>query len=302
MSFAGGWAFFLTFYKRYPRLHFPIALGSLFIPSLFFWGSGILKDTVVLAALGFATLFIDKIFIQRKRSFLNFFFLLFFLFVIFQVRKFILQAFIPTALLWAYFKYLLSIRSVVLRFFSFPIIIFLVSYGTYWVIARVGEGDDKYAVDKLVQTAKITAYDIGFYTGRDAGSRYSLGELDGTFLGMLQKSPSAINVTLFRPYLWEVNNPLMLLSAFESLFLTLLVVYVLFKRGGTVLATFQNPDVIFLLTFSISMAFAVGITSYNFGTLSRYKISLLPFFVVAMILIINHSNNERKLEEFDFTE
>jgi hypothetical protein len=301
-SFAGGWAFFVTFYNRYPHLHRPLAIGSLFIPSLFFWGSGILKDTIVLATLGFAVFLIDRIFIQRRGRFWHAILLLFCLFVIFVVKKFILQAFLPTAILWIYFRHLFSIRSVLVRVLTFPLIFFVVSYGTYWIVVKVGEGDERYALDRLVQTAKITAYDIGFYTGRDAGSKYSLGELDGTFIGMLQKAPIAINVTLFRPYIWEVRNPLMLLSALESLLLLVLVIYVVLKKGSLVLSSLKNPDVIFLLTFSIIIAFAVGITSYNFGTLSRYKIPAMPAFIIAMFLILNYSNRERKFEELEATE
>ena len=62
------------------------------------------------------------------------------------------------------------------------------------------------------------------------------------------------------------------------------------------------PDVLFALIFSISFAFAVGVSTFNFGTLVRYKIPLLPFFAVALILILNHAKSERKLAELDSTE
>lgn len=65
-SFAGAWMFFLTFYRLYPHLHKPLAIASFFIPSVFFWGSGILKDTIVMACLGFATYFIHELFIRRR--------------------------------------------------------------------------------------------------------------------------------------------------------------------------------------------------------------------------------------------
>ncbi len=284
-SFAGSWAFYLTFYNRYPRLHFTLALVTFFVPSLFFWGSGILKDTLVLAALGFATYFIDKLLIQRKWSLRTLIYLAISLFIIFEIKKFVLQAFIPAALLWIYFKYLMTIRSIVLRVLIFPVIIGFVSYLGYYIVVKVGEGDARYSVNQLAYTAKITAYDIGFYTGRDAGSHYSLGELEGTFGDMIQKAPAAINVALFRPYLWEAKNLLMFFSAIESLVCGLLVGYVIFLKKGKLAESFKNPDLVFLMTFSIVMAFAVGITSYNFGTLSRYKVTLLPFFLTAMIIV-----------------
>src|SRR5687768_9097843 len=43
ISFTGGWMMFLTFYKRYPSIHRWLALACLFVPSVIFWGSGILK-------------------------------------------------------------------------------------------------------------------------------------------------------------------------------------------------------------------------------------------------------------------
>ena len=52
IAFSGGWMFFLTFYKRYPDMHRWIAFSVLFVPTVIFWGSGIFKDSITLAALG----------------------------------------------------------------------------------------------------------------------------------------------------------------------------------------------------------------------------------------------------------
>ena len=156
-------------------------------------------------------------------------------------------------------------------------------------------------MENIAKTAKITAYDIRFQTGRDAGSGYTLGELDGSLSSMFRLTPQAINVSLFRPYLWEVNNPLMLLSALESLVFLILSLILIFKYRLGVLKSFRNPDVSFSFIFSVILAFAVGVSSFNFGTLVRYKIPLLPFYSVALILIY-YENKPRKEEEFDEVE
>jgi hypothetical protein len=39
------------------------------------------------------------------------------------------------------------------------------------------------------------------------------------------------------------------------------------------------------LVFSIIFAFSVGFTSYNFGTLVRYKIPLMPFYYIALFIL-----------------
>ena len=81
----------------------------------------------------------------------------------------------------------------------------------------------KYSLEKVAQTSKITGSYIYWISG-DAGSAYSLGDFSPTIGGMLSKFPLAVNVTLFRPYLWEAKKIIVLLSALEAilfLFVTL---------------------------------------------------------------------------------
>jgi hypothetical protein len=58
----------------------------------------------------------------------------------------------------------------------------------------------------------------------------------------------------------------------------------------------------FLLIFAIVFSFGVGVSTFNFGTLVRYKIPMLPFFVTALILIGDYLKRHRKLEVLDKTE
>ena len=147
--------------------------------------------------------------------------------------------------------------------------IFLVGSG-YYAVYLVGESDQRYSVDRIAVTAQITAYDIGFYSGKDAGSTYSIGELDGTFGNMIGKAPQAINVSLFRPYMWEIRNPLMALTATESILLLFFTLFVILKCRGKLIRTLNDPTILFCLIFSLTFAFAVGVSTFNFGTLARY--------------------------------
>lgn len=224
------------------------------------------------------------------------------LYLIFSIKKFILQAYLPAVILWIVAKNISRVPSLVARMMIVPFMAGLIAYSAYYSVIKVGEGDSKYSVDKLAETVKVTAYDIRYWSGREAGSGYSLGELDGSFGSMVKLAPQAINVSLFRPYLWEVKNPLMLLSALEATFFLFFTLYVLAKKRLRFFQALADPNIIFAYTFSLSFAFAVGVSTFNFGTLARYKIPLLPFFATALILTYNHLNNERKLIEFDLTE
>lgn len=221
---------------------------------------------------------------------------------IYSIKIYILLCFLPAALLWIGIRYMASVRQVVARVLLLPVGMACIAGLGYLAVRQVALDDPRYNLSRIAETARVTAYDIGFWTGKDAGSRYSLGELDGTLQGMVRLAPQAINVSLYRPYLWEVNNPLMLLAALESFALLAITLYVLARSRARVFRYLFNPDVMFCMVFALIFAFAVGVSTYNFGTLSRYKIPLMPFFLVGLGLIYYYSNKERKVDALDATE
>lgn len=302
LSFIGSWQFYLTFYKQYPHLHGRLAIAAFFIPSVFFWGSGVLKDSVTLACLGIATYQIYLIFIERRVRLVNILLLLVSLYLIFSIRKFILQAYLPAVLLWLGAAQIHRIHSVILRAMVVPFVVLVIVASGYYTVVKIGEDDERYALGNIAKTSRVTAYDIRYWSGRFAGSGYSLGELDGSFESMVRLAPQAINVSLFRPYLWEVKNTLMLFSAVESFVMLLVVLYVVARLRTRVLAGLAAPNVLFAISFTLIFAFAIGVSTYNFGTLVRYKIPLLPFFVTALVLLLDYRKSETKLDRLESTE
>jgi hypothetical protein len=303
LCFAGSWMMFLAFARVYPHLLNWLALVIFFIPSVFFWGSGLLKDTLVMGALGASLYLIQSLLIMHRRRGLGSVLLLALcLVIIFMTKKYVLLCFAPAALLLIYMKKLFAIRSAMLRVLMVPALLGLLLVTSYYAVIKIGEGDARYSVERLAITAKITAYDIGFYTGRDAGSGYSIGELDGTFLGMLKLAPQAINVSLFRPYLWEVKNPLMLIAALESVVVLLLTFWVILRNPLRAIRSLEDPYVLFCMTFSITFAFAVGVSTFNFGTLVRYKIPMLSLYLTGLLLMYNYMKSARNVGVLERTE
>lgn len=294
LSFIGMWFLFRAFYELFPHLHKQLAIGAFFIPSVFFWGSGLLKDTIVIGCVGMSTYMIKKTLIDKKVNTLDVVTLLICFLVAFQIKKYVLLCFVPAAVFWIYSGNLAKIKPFVLRIMLLPFIMTAVMFSGFYAIKKVGEGDSKYALDKIAITARETAYDILYYTGKNAGSGYSLGELDGSFTGLLKLAPQAINVSLFRPYIWEVSNPLMLLSAVESLVFFLVTFYLLLSRPGSFFRSLSDPNIAFCFVFSITFAFAVGVSTYNFGSLARYKIPMMPFYFIGLTLIADHLKRKGK--------
>ena len=297
LSFSGLWALYITFYRIYPQLHFQLAIAVLFVPSVFFWGSGIMKDTLTLTGLAWATYAIIQLFFEKKNYLVNGILLLLSLYSIYSIKIYILLCFIPAAVTWIFFSGLKSIRSRLIRALLYPITIALVVGVSYLAILKIAQEHEKYELSKLSVTAEITARWLTFVSTQEGGSGYVLGDFDYSPAGMVRKLPLAINVSLFRPYIWEVNNPVMLFAALESLFFFLTTIYIFVKSGPVlIIRTLKdNPFIAFCLLFSLSFAFAVGFSTYNFGSLVRYKIPLLPYYLSALFIIKYYSNKLRKL-------
>ena len=175
--------------------------------------------------------------------------------------------------------------------------------GSLFFMQRFSNELGKYSLEKVAQTSKITGSYIYWVSG-DAGSAYSLGDFSPTIGGMLSKFPLAVNVTLFRPYLWESKKIIVLLSALEAILFLFVTLKILFTVPTTKIwkVIGHDPTIQFCLIFSLIFAFAVGISSYNFGALSRYKIPCLPFYALALVLIYykNKPLNKKLLGVFNF--
>ncbi|HRH57324.1 MAG TPA: hypothetical protein PLS10_06715 [Chitinophagales bacterium] len=156
-----------------------------------------------------------------------------------------------------------------------------------FIFIKIAQYSERYAFDNLVRTAKDTQNWIYLSSQASGGSAYSLGDVSYTPLGMLKVFPKAVNVALFRPYLWEAKKPILIPAALEGLISLFLTIRLLYKCGFTRFAKLiiGNPEVQFCLIFSVIFAFSVGFTSFNFGSLVRYKIPLMPFYYIALFIL-----------------
>lgn len=295
LSFTGIWAMFLAFYKLYPALHKYLAIATFFIPSLFFWGSGILKDPITISALGWVTYCTYKIFFEKKSILIYVFILLISFYVLYSIKIYIILCFVPAALFWVFYGQISKIRNIVLRAMIAPLMLIFAATAGYYALIKIGEDSPRYNVENMLNTAEVTAEWIHYVSVKEGGSAYTLGDFDYSPMGVVRKFPLAVWVTLFRPYLWEVRNPVMLLAALESLAMLLFTIYVVYKCGfGKMLRLIpQKPVLLFCFVFAIAFSFAVGISTYNFGSLVRYKIPMMPFYLYGLFIALYYSKIEK---------
>lgn len=289
VSFTGLWALYITLVKIRPQLYKEMAIATFFIPSVYFWGSGLMKDSLCLGALGWVFYCFYKGAIQKRDLLRSFLVGGFTAYMLILIKVYILLCFLPAALLWVFDENGERIKNKVIKFVAKPVLITMGLGVAYFAATNLTKGDDHYDIDKIGERSKITADYLYEVSVRQNGSAYTLGQLDGSIGSMVKLAPQAIGTSLFRPFLWEVHNPVMLLSALESLFLLGFTLRIFWRTG--VLRTFsvvaQTPVLILCFVFTLGFAASVGITSNNFGTLVRYKIPMIPFYLSGLYILQN---------------
>lgn len=117
-------------------------------------------------------------------------------------------------------------------------------------------------------------------------------------VGIALRWPEAVVTTLFRPFIWEgLGSPLMLAAGIENAVLLALTMRALARvalRPWIVGAAMRTELFTSCLIFILVFAFAVGLAAPNLGTISRYRIPVIPFFIGALgILQLNHLGQRR---------
>lgn len=281
-SFSGLWVMYQAIHKRYPDAKY-LHIAILFIPSVVFWGSGILKDTVTLGALGWLTWAVVNVFLLNRKWIISVLVALLMSAVIVKIKPYIFLCYVPNLFVLAYLLTIKKIHSAILKVMLVPVLLLIM--GTLGYIAVDMAATKEYSLDNIAHEAAVTSHDIrygwGARTGGDGG--YDLGTLDGSWQSMISLLPSAIVVSLFRPFLWEVKNPLMLLSAIEALAILSFTIRILWKVNWFKIS--WEPFVLFCLAFSLLFAFAVGVSTSNFGTLMRYKTPMMIHYCIFLALL-----------------
>lgn len=287
IAFSGIWRLFRFFYELYPHLHKKLAVAVLFLPTVVFWSSGILKDPISMGMLGWMTYCIYYTFYKREEIFKNGLISIAAIWVLSTVKPYILFAFLPFFALYLLLSHLHLIKGVMSKLAMILLVSVVIIAGFILMSEKLQDEMGSFALEKIGESVQMQQKNFIGMSDR-AESSFSLGrEYDGSFSSLVRIAPLAINATLFRPYLWESKKISTLLSSLESLSLMLFTLFVLFKAGIWLFVSsiFKDPMVLFCFFFSIIFALFIGATTLNFGTLVRYKIPCMPFYIIALLLI-----------------
>ena len=285
ICYTGVWRLFLLFNDQFPNLQKQFAISILFIPSVVFWGSGLLKDTITLSAVGWYTYYFYSFFIKKRYKIISFVYVIIAAFLLISIKPYIFFALLPGTLIWLSNERLAKVQSKILRFIAAPFFIAIGVGMSLFALSQMSTVLGQYSLDKVMDRAVVVNLDQK--DEHYGGNSFDIGKFDADPVSMLSKAHLAIAATLFRPYLWDAKNPVMLLSALENTYIMLLTAFLLIRLKflGFFGLIGENPLLLFSVLFSLFFAFSVGIATSNFGSLVRLKIPCIPFYVSSLFVL-----------------
>lgn len=294
--FIGYWKLFSFFCTLYPKYHREFFFSIFIFPSVLFWGSGISKDTVALSVAGWFLNAAYFLLVKRKSILKNAIAFTLTLFTLLAVKPYIFVALLPGVVIFTGWNYLKIIKNPVVRFISAPLLSFILIGIGIGLLGTFNQQLGAYGnIDTIIEKAIIT-YEDHTREHQYGANFYTLGTFDGTLENFFSKSPQAIIAGLFRPFLWEIRNPVMLIAALENAAFFIFILVIFWRTGfiKTFRIAFDEPLVIFSISFALVFAFAVGISTANFGALVRLKIPLIPFLSAGLLVLYNRSMEIKK--------
>jgi hypothetical protein len=251
------------------RLQVPniVLLPILLWPTLLFWASGINKEIIYMPSL----FLIFRFFLLRDFNFKGIAIFLLAMILLFIMKPFI-GVFFLISLLLSYFVYRIRIwyQLAIILFSIFVLIVFSFNYFSELL--------------NLVTIFQLAQKDATMVAG---GTGYELNTDITSISGFLLLIYHSLVVTLFRPFIFEVNSLITFLLSIESLMALMLFIYVIwnYKKVKHLLFTYKYL-ILFLIIFLVFHSIIFGAISFNYGTLMRFKIIITPLYFSLLFFII----------------
>ena len=265
ITFFGPVAFMRIMNDVFPEKKLIITAGTFLIPSFLFWTSGIHKDGLVFTLLVLAVYLFYFGQKQKKISIRRYALIAFLILIIFPVRNHIVLAAVPAFAAWW-----LAEKFFVQKWWAF-LLVAVAGVSIFFC--------GKYIHPKFDLPISIVMRQTEF-RGLGGNSVLPQRELKANFKSFIVNAPQALNHTLARPYVTEINSPLYLLSALELIVLWIIIFIWFFQFTDN---PYRHSVVLFFLMTSLALLLLTGYIVPQLGAIVRYRSIYLPLLVVPIL-------------------
>jgi hypothetical protein len=276
-SFVGFWALANSLVKYFPSNRLGILIALLFFPSVVFWSSGIIKESIAMGALMMLIkLLIDWLFTHKiswKRIALSFILL----FLVWQLKYYYLGVFLIAVIP-------LTITEKIRKTNRFT----LNKYAVYGVLVIILVGlisllHPNFHLSNIFQVI-VDNHDLYVISSRpDQLIRYL--DLQPNIWSIGYYFPLAIWSGFFRMGIWEVNQPIEYLIGIENFVLLIFAIGALFQVWYLKKSRYNLLIISAILYVALLTGF-LAMSAPNLGTLARYRVGFLP----VLVLLVSSNN------------
>ncbi|MEO0311596.1 MAG: hypothetical protein RIQ89_1253 [Bacteroidota bacterium] len=266
--------------KSMSKSFFLVCFG---LPSILFWGSGLLKDGLLLFALGLLLHSFNKLLILHQKKYLPY--LIIALWMLVFTKLYIMTLLLPALICW---------WLTAQYFAKKPLWCFVIVYTIFLVAAlNVHLLFPQYKIADLLYYKRANFYEL--VTATNANSVINIPAFEPTTASIAMHSPVAFFNALTRPWLTDVHNLLTLMAALEILVASSSFFWLCYKRG--ISFPKATPFYLFVGVFSISVLVLCGLITPVLGALVRYRMPIIPFILFMLLQLVNSKNeSEEPLE------
>ena len=249
-------------------------LAAFAVPSVIFWSSGILKEAVLIFAIGFFSWNFYKIVIGEysHRRLLT---ILLFVSILLVVKLYVFAALI-----------IACAGLIAAKFIERSVLAYLVAFGIMMVLVSiVGFINPTYSFIELIVSKQHDFIELSKKVV--VRSLIPVQALDHSFWSILKSIPTALLNTFTRPWISDIRGILFIPSVLENILVFLLAFFAI--RNKEKLDPNKKNFVLFCFTFTIVLFLIIGLTTPIIGAIVRYKIPALPFLVFGLLLCVNNT-------------
>lgn len=275
VSFLAAWYLANTIARLFPEFSMAACIAFLFFPSVVFWSSGIIKESLAMAAMFFIVALFLKLWMKERISILAIVPGIVCGIIIFNLKYYYLAALIPITAS-AYVAQRLNEKLTI----ESPL-----KQGVLWVCIMVCGFllitflHPNFSLPRILE---IIAFNNRLFmdvcTPDDVIHYYNL---EPTWGSILMNAPWAFISGLFRPFVWEANTIFKFITGVENLALLMLAIFVVPQLKKAI----YSPHRLLILAgilYCAVLSIFLALSTPNFGTLARYGAGYLPF--VALLL------------------
>ena len=280
ISFWSAWHLTTLVSRHWPTARAAAVLALLYWPTVVLWTSGLIKESLAMAALYFLVATSLQVWLRQRLSVLTMGLTVLALWILWSLKYYYLAVFLPVvcaALIMRWFLLpRMSSAGVVVKLlvwaalFIAPVLVLSQLHPNFYPERFLTVITENYKAFQLLSATNDIAH---FPT------------LKPTAGSVLRHSPVALLTGLFRPWVWEAHTFFQVAVAIENMFLAVLI-FMSLRRLRTLPASPHRLLVLSIVVYTVLLCVFLTLSTPNFGTLSRYRVGFLPF----LILLVCASN------------